>query len=171
MFPNHSNVKCFWYVSFMGIVNNTSLGSTLAIQTSFFIILNTSRIDSILKCLYTTKSFKYFKFRINLKIPLFFFLVKTVEIKSTDSFEASTITLFLRRNLISVVIISCSETQWGIQISRDTRKVNFESIFFYTNYKGITCNVFSIFYKVLNVTSYKSCVRYFLSNFYFFTKW
>ena len=114
MFPNHSNVKCFWYVSFMGIVNNTSLGSTLAIQTSFFIILNTSRIDSILKCLYTTKSFKYFKFRINLKIPLFFFLVKTVEIKSTDSFEASTITLFLRRNLISVVIISCSETQWGI---------------------------------------------------------
>ena len=51
------------------------------------------------------------KFRINLKVPLFFFQVKTVEIKSDDSLEASTITPVLRKDLISVVIIYCSETQ------------------------------------------------------------
>ena len=105
-------MKYFWYASFIGIVKNASLRFTLAIHISFCIILKTSKIDSILKCLYTTKLFKYFKFRINLKVPLFFFLVKTVEIKSPDSLELSTITPFLRRYLIPVKIISCSETQW-----------------------------------------------------------
>ena len=56
-----------------------------------------------------TKSFKYLKFRADLKAPLFFFLVKTVEIKSPDSLEASTITPFLGRDLISVLIIFCSD--------------------------------------------------------------
>ena len=39
---------------------------------------------------------------------------KTVEIKSPDSLQAYTMILFLRRDVISVLIISCSETQWGI---------------------------------------------------------
>ena len=41
------------------------------------------------------------------------------------------------------------------QITRGIQKVNFESIFYYIKYNGITCNFFLIFYKVLNVTSYK----------------
>ena len=88
-------MEVFWYVSFIGILKNASSRSTLAIQVSFFIILKTSKIDFILKCFYMTKSFKYLKFRADLKAPLFFFLVKTVEIKSPDSLEASTITPFL----------------------------------------------------------------------------
>ena len=45
----------------------------------------------------------------------FIFLAKTLEIKAADSVKVSTITPFLRRGLVSVLIIPCSETLWGIQ--------------------------------------------------------
>ena len=48
-----------------------------------------------------------------------------------------------------------------LQITRDIQKVNFESIFYYIEYNGITCNFFPIFYKVLNVASYIKILMYF----------
>ena len=96
-------------------MKNAFLKSTLVIDAPFFIYLKAFKIESIVKCLYATKSFKCFKIRINLDVPLLFFLAKTLEIKAADSVEVSTITPFLRRGLVSVPIIPCSETLWGIQ--------------------------------------------------------
>ena len=63
--------------------------------------------------MFAIKSFKCFKFRANLKVPPSFLHVKTVEIKSPDSIEASF--LPFRRDLISLLIISCSsKTLWEI---------------------------------------------------------
>ena len=104
----------FCLVLFIRIIKKISLRSTRAIHASFFTVLRKSKMDLILKSLYATKSFKCFKFRINLKVELFFFQVKTVELKPPDSQGASTATPFLRRDLISTQFPSFSETLWGI---------------------------------------------------------
>ena len=59
-----------------GTVKKTSLRSTFAIHTSFFIVLNASVRYSILKFLWLANSFSYFKFKNVLGEPSFFSLVK-----------------------------------------------------------------------------------------------
>ena len=99
---------------YTGMAKKASLRSTLAIHGSFFIILKTSSRDSILKCLYSTNSFKYFKFKMVSNVPFFFSFVETVEIKSSCPFWHLVKNPFLRRLLTSKFMMDFACTLWGI---------------------------------------------------------
>ena len=103
--PIHLNLINFWWDSCIGTVKNASFRSTLAIQAFGFIILKTANNDSILKCLYWTNSSRYFKSKTVLKVPSFFYLVNTMDTKSSAFLEHSTMTPLFKIFLTSWVII------------------------------------------------------------------
>ena len=89
-------------------MKNPFLRSTQTIHAFLLIILKIFKIDFILKHLRATKLFKCFKFRINLKLQLFVFPVRIVELKSPGFLEASTLIPFLSGgDLKSVLVVSC----------------------------------------------------------------
>ena len=101
----------------------------LTIHLSFFIVLNTSVRDSILKCLYLTNSFRYFKFKIVLEEPSFFSLVKIAETKSLGSLSHCTITPLSNSFSISEFIISFSFVLWYIFRTKIFTGLSLKSIF------------------------------------------